>query len=169
MKKRAPIRRIPYYAQQACGGEVAYESACACMGVFSSVVSASASAQTTTLAVVSVTASTVTETQTVSTESSTKTVSTETVTRTVATEIVATSVSVAEGPFYIQVIGQYGTGSYDLTGTYAILDWQDGFPESAARAFNASNIQDGAQLFYIDGEGFLRADTSGSPQYDDYY
>lgn len=147
---------MPYYASQACGGRSEYESACACMGVYSTVIYAPGS--TTTLTSVESTYSpTLTETTTVSTESTTTTVATQTVTATVSTETVsATATPAAQGPFWIQVSSVSG-GTFDVTGNYATIEFMTDrvLQPYSLMNFNTAQVSDGA-VFYIDSDGYLR-------------
>ncbi|OIW26658.1 hypothetical protein CONLIGDRAFT_634902 [Coniochaeta ligniaria NRRL 30616] len=151
--KRGDLRRIPYYAQQVCGGGPGYESACACMGVYSSFVMAPV--PTVTLTTTESTYSpTVTDSTTVSTEATTTTVTTQTVTQTVSTET-ATAVATAQGPFWMQVSSDSG-GTVDVAGNYATLQYTQAASPYWTMNFDTTQTSEAA-AYYIDAEGYLRS------------
>jgi len=155
--KRAPRpRRMPQYAIASCQDEAAYESACACVGVYRTTVYAGSATFTQTI-VESTYSPTLTDTTTAETESSTQTVSTETVTSTVSTET-AVATSIFQGPFWIQVVSATTQSQPNLVGSFASTS---GFnPQSSFNNFMFNGDPEAAAFergqFLVDNEGYLR-------------
>jgi len=140
-RKREPVRRMPYYAVSVCGGEAAYESARACMGVYSG--TTSAATPTTTMVIASAWYSP-TETETATSAESETVTSTETVTS--ASTATSTSVAIAHGPFHPYVDSQVGGPGYTVFSQYAEIGPGSYFPLYSSVRFDASDIPS-ASLF----------------------
>jgi hypothetical protein len=145
---------MPYYAKYACGDEVAYESACACMGVYPGTTDAAASTTTVTTMLPSYSP---TETSSATETQSETTTSTQTLT-TVATATATSIVAVAQGPFYIFARLQTGGNGMngDVSNNYARIGLRAPDADYANMAFDVGDFES-ASPFYLDTTGRLRS------------